>query len=636
MFQQAGAEPGTFAGPSSIYALVSETASLTPDAPAIASPGRRPLAYRELLHGVNHCGSVLNGLGIENGDRVAVVLPNGPEMAVAFLGIAAIAACAPLNPAFRESEFAYALESLAVRALVLPAGSDSLARAAAQRLGIRLIELTPDAEAEAGRFTLTGAPAGQARHAGPDDVALVLHTSGTTARPKAVPLTQRNLCASAVHIRESLALTPADRCLNVMPLFHIHGLVGVLLSSLAAGACIACAPGYYAPNFFDWVDEIAPTWYSAVPTMHQSILAQAAGNREIIARRPLRFIRSCSSALPPSVMAELEQVFGVPVIEAYGMTEAAHQIASNPLPPAPRKPGSVGLPAGPEVAIMDEAGRLLPAGEQGEVVIRGINVTPGYEDNADANRSAFTDGWFRTGDQGRRDGDGYIFLTGRIKELINRGGEKISPREIDEALLEHPAVAEALAFAMPHPKLGEEVAAAVVPREPGSITERELRMFLAGRLSDFKVPRRIVFLEEIPRGATGKLQRVGLAERLGVHAETIEQAEYVPPGTPEEATLAALWTEVLKVAQVGIHDHFLQLGGDSVLATLLLSRMREEFQVAVSQADFFEAPTVAEQALLVTQRKAEQEEEEMALILAELDAMSDDEAQQLLDGETLR
>jgi acyl-CoA synthetase (AMP-forming)/AMP-acid ligase II len=352
----------------------------------------------------------------------------------------------------------------------------------------------------------------------PDDVALLLHTSGTTSRPKLVPLTQRNILASAHHIGATLGLTSADRCLNIMPLFHIHGLIGAVLSSLAAGGSVFCTPGFNALKFFAWLDEAAPSWYSAVPTMHQAILARADRNRDIIARRRLRLIRSSSSSLPPPVMAELEATFGCPVIESYGMTEAAHQMTSNPLPPRPRRAGSVGPAAGPEVAVLDESGRPLPAGTPGEVAIRGPNVTAGYVANPAANAAAFTDGWFRTGDQGVLDAEGYLTITGRLKELINRGGEKISPREVDDLLMSHPAVAQAVTFALPHDKLGEEVAAAIVLREGKNASERELRDFVAERLADFKVPCKVVFLAEIPKGPTGKLQRIGLAAKLGLTA----------------------------------------------------------------------------------------------------------------------
>ncbi|HET9595009.1 MAG TPA: AMP-binding protein, partial [Anaeromyxobacteraceae bacterium] len=299
----------------------------------------------------------------------------------------------------------------------------------------------------------------------------------------------------------------------------IHGLMAATLASLSAGAQVVCTPGFNALRFFHWLDEVKPTWYTAVPTMHQAILARAARHADALARLRLRLVRSSSASLPAQVMAELERVFRAPVIEAYGMTEAAHQMASNPLPPRSRRPGSVGVAAGPEMAIMDEAGRLLAPGETGEVVIRGPNVTAGYEANPEANAKAFTNGWFRTGDQGVMDGEGYLSLTGRLKEIINRGGEKISPLEIDAVLMEHPAVQQVVTFAMPHARLGEEIAAAIVLREGKAATERELRDFAAGRLADFKVPRRVLILPEIPKGATGKLQRIGLAKKLGLGEE---------------------------------------------------------------------------------------------------------------------
>ncbi len=344
----------------------------------------------------------------------------------------------------------------------------------------------------------------------------MLHTSGTTSRPKIVPLSQRNLAASAQHIARTLAFTSADRGLNIMPLFHIHGLIAGILAPLSAGGQVCCTPGFNALKFFAWMEEARPTWYTAVPTMHQTILARAANNRAVIEANPLRFIRSSSSAMPTQVIREIEETFGAPLVESYGMTEAAHQMAANPLPPAVRKPGTVGIAAGPDVAIMDMQGALLPAGETGEIVIRGENVTRGYENNPKANAEAFTNGWFRTGDQGVMDADGYLTITGRLKEIINRGGEKVSPREVDEVLMDHPAVAQVVTFAVPHDKLGEDVGAAVVLREGASLTEKELRAFAAERLADFKVPRKVLFLDEIPKGATGKLQRIGLAAKLGL------------------------------------------------------------------------------------------------------------------------
>jgi acyl-CoA synthetase (AMP-forming)/AMP-acid ligase II len=472
-------------------------------------------------------GTVLNAIGIGRNDRVAIVLPNGPDMAAAFLAIGCAATTAPLNPAYKAEEFDFYLGDLGAKALVVQAGLDTPARAAAASRGIAVIELA-GGTGPAGAFTLDAPQGSHARTltddgapfrpgpAEPDDIALILHTSGTTARPKIVPLSQANLAASAANIARTLALGPDDVCLNIMPLFHIHGLVAAVLSALGAGGSVVCAPGLNAFRFFTWFREVRPTWYTAVPTMHQTLLELAPRHRDAIAGGRLRFIRSSSASLPPPVMAALEESFGVPVIEAYGMTEAAHQMASNPLPPAKRHAGSVGVAAGPDIAIMDDSGGLLPAGEIGEVVIRGANVTAGYENNPEANAKAFTAGWFRTGDEGMLDAAGHLRLTGRLKEIINRAGEKISPLEIDNLLMEHPAVRQVVTFAMPSRLFGEEVAAAVVPHEGAEISAEALRDFVASRLAPFKVPQRIVFLDDIPKGSTGKPQRIGLAAKLGL------------------------------------------------------------------------------------------------------------------------
>src|ERR1700722_16170302 len=473
------------------------------DAVAIAAHEAPPLTYAGLRALIERTCGTLNDLGIGLGDRVAIVLPNGPEMAAAFLCVASAATSAPLNPAYKQDEFEFYLEDLKAKALIVEAGSDSPALRAAEKLGVAIITLTPERQVGAGAFELSGSPLGAAIRPGPvkpDDVALILHTSGTTSRPKIVPLRHANIWTSAR---------------NVMPLFHIHGLIAGLCAPLSRGGAVFCTGGFNALKFFAEMEEARPTWYTAVPTMHQTILTRAGRHKEVIARRPLRFVRSSSSSLPPTVIGELEAAFKCPVIEAYGMTEATHQMASNPLNGI-RKPGSVGVPAGPEIAIMDEAGLLMSPGETGEVVIRGENVTAAYENNPKANGEAFVNGWFRTGDQGVIDADGYLTLTGRLKEIINRGGEKISPREVDEALMDHPAVLQAVAFAVPHPMLGEDVGAAVVLREGLTATEQELAAFLSERLAAFKTPRKILFLAEIPKGATGKLQRIGLAQKLGL------------------------------------------------------------------------------------------------------------------------
>jgi len=487
------------------------------EAPAIGAPGRPWLTHGGLRALAERTVASLNRMGIGRGDRVALVAPNGPEAASCFVAIACGATTAPLNPGYKLDEFAFYLGDTGAKALVVPAGFDTPARAAAAAKGIPVVDLV--AKETAGWFSLEG-PDGPAPAAGgfaaAEDVALILHTSGTTSRPKIVPLRHVNVTASAYNIGRVLALTPDDVCMNIMPLFHIHGLIAATLASLAAGGSVSCTPGFNGFRFYSLFEQIRPTWYTAVPTMHQTILELAPRNKAAIAAGRLRFIRSSSSSLPAPVMTAMEAAFGVPVIESYGMTEAAHQMASNPLPPAPRYPGCVGVAAGPEVAIMSEDGTLLPAGGLGEVVIRGRNVTAGYENNPAANETGFRDGWFRTGDQGVIDAAGYLRLTGRLKELINRGGEKFSPLEVDEVLMDHPAVAQCLTFGVPHAKLGEEVGVAVVLRDGLAVKDTELREFCGERLAAFKVPRRVVFLTEIPKGATGKPQRIGMAERLGL------------------------------------------------------------------------------------------------------------------------
>ncbi len=483
------------------------------DHPALEAPERPALSYGALRANVIALATQLQALGLGRGDRIAIAMGNGPDMAIAFLAAATAATAAPLNPKYRQEEFAFYYADTQARALIVAPGSLEEARAALMP-GMLLIEAETRAD---GTLTLNAPSSGtnlQPDFARPDDVAMILHTSGTTSRPKRVPIRHRNLATSATNIIATYALSPADRALCIMPLFHIHGIVASLLSTLASGGTVICPPAFDGLKFWSWVEEFHPTWYSAVPTMHQMLLSRAERHTALIQANPFRFIRSSSAPLPPVVMERLEASFGAPVLESYGMTEASHQMASNPLPPAPRKAGAVGIGIGVDVAIMDEAGLLLPQGVRGEVVVRGGNVVDGYENNPEANRAAFVAGWFRTGDQGYLDEDGYLCLTGRIKELINRGGEKISPLEIDDVLLRHPAVAEALCFAVPHKTLGEEIHAAVVLKS--EVSERELREHCAQLLADFKVPRRIHVLEALPRGATGKLQRITMAKALGL------------------------------------------------------------------------------------------------------------------------
>ena len=560
-------------GRSALLSLVGERAGTSPDDVALLAPGRPSTTYLQLQQHLRAVAGGLRSAGIGPSDRVALVVENGPEAAAAFLAIASAAACAPLNPSYRSSELEFYLRDLNARAVVVGATLDTPARDVAADLGIDVLELQVEEASDAGRFALGGIELSDDDVAEDTDaVALVLHTSGTTARPKIVPLTHRHLLSSARNVRSTLGLQPADRCLNVMPLFHIHGIVAALLASLDAGGSVACTPGFHQIRFFEWLHALGATWTTAVPTMHQAILERSVRDPSLVTGHTLRFVRSSSASLPVPVLEGLESALGVPVVEAYGMTEAAHQMASNPLPPGKRKPGSVGLAAGPEIAVLDTAGVPLPVGEVGEVSIRGENVFAGYESNPEANATAFTDGWFRTGDEGSFDEEGYLVLRGRLKEIINRAGEKVSPMEVDDVLLRHPAVAQAVTFGVPHERLGEEVAAAVVLRDAALVGERDLQDFVAQTVAPFKVPRRIVVLDEIPKGATGKIQRIGLAERLDL---TVGGTEATSRNMPLELEVAAIWADVLDVGDVAPLDDFFALGGDSILGAEAVARIRE-------------------------------------------------------------
>jgi len=486
---------------------------------AIAAPERTGLTFAGLRNQAEYTAAFLRRCGLGRNATVAIVLPNGAEMAAALLAIAAAAAAAPLNPALSPSEFEFLFRDLGACALLTMPSAAPAAVSAARACGLPLLALEPLPDRPAGSFRLAG-DAGSGASARPapaqaEDIALCLHTSGSTAAPRMVPLRHRNLCASASNMASSLQLGSGDCCLNVMPLFHVHGFVGAVLASVAAGGRVYCAPGYRPHRFFSWLKDSGATWYTAVPTMHQQILLRAKGKRNIIDARPLRLVRSCSAPLPARVWEELESVLGAPVINCYGMTEASHQIACNPLPPRVRKRGTVGVATGVQIAIRDESGRLLPPGVAGEIVIRGPAVMDGYTD-ARANAAAFADGWLRTGDMGTLDRDGYVTITGRLKEIINVGGEKVSPYEVDEVLMQHHAVAQAVTFPIPHPRLGENVGAAVILHNGHTSSPEELRTFVAQRLVKFKIPRKILILDALPQGPTGKLRRIGLAAILGL------------------------------------------------------------------------------------------------------------------------
>jgi acyl-CoA synthetase (AMP-forming)/AMP-acid ligase II len=581
--------------PRTISDLVADVAARDPDAAALLAPDGTAMTYRSLHERMGAVAATLADAGVGPGDRVALVLPNGPAMASAVLGVAAAATCAPLNPTYKTAELEFYLDDLGAALLILDETLDSPARKVAANLGVPVVGVT-EAFGPAGTAPVWGSA---------EDVALVLHTSGTTSRPKQVPLTQANLLASAGNIVATLDLTAADRCLNVMPLFHIHGIVAALLASLRVGASVVCTAGFTPDGFRAAVQELGPTWYTAVPTIHQAVVDTLTAAP--VEGHHLRFARSSSSALPPGLFTQLEATLGVPVVEAYGMTEGAHQITSNRLPPGTRKAGTVGVPVGTEVVVADADGRLLPQGETGEILIRGNSVTAGYLGAPGVNDTAFVDGWLRTGDQGALDEDGYLRISGRLKEIINKGGEKISPREIDEVLLEHPDVKQALTFAVPHPTLGEDVAVAIVPLGDGAGLEDGLRAFAASRLADFKVPRRIVVLDELPKGATGKPQRIGLAERLGLGSDApAPTSAAAAPQSALEAALLGVWRFCLGAPDLGLDDDFFVAGGDSLQAFRLLAHVVDVFGAHITPDEMFDdASTARRMAAVIGDRAGE-------------------------------
>ena len=516
---------------------------------------------------------------------------------MAIIAVATAAVCVPLNPSFTADEWQRCFGDLQIAALLTRADMGSASRAVAHALGIPVIDLSPVPGAGIGAFKLTGSGTRPAvdNELVPraDDDAFILLTSGTAARPKLVPLTHESVCRSAHNAGAVLQLGPQDQSLSVLPLFHAHGLISALLTALAAGSSIVCTSGFDPAAFFRWLTEFRPTWYTAVPAVHRALLSEADREKLSLQSCSLRVIRSASACLPASVLSELESRFGVPVIETYGMTEAASQIAANTL--ALRKPGSVGKSAGAEIAIMDNGGRRLAAGERGEIVLRGPTITRGYDGDIAGTEAAFRDGWFRTGDVGYLDQDGYLFIAGRIKDIINRGGQKIAPAEVEEVLLAHPDLLEAVVFSIPHRRLGEEVAAAIVPRPGRKVAPAKLRNFLIERLARFKIPSVIRIVREIPKGPNGKVRRSGLAAALSMTIEARpkydrSRSRRAPTWS---AKLASTWADLLELNQIGIDQNVFALGADSLTVTQVLSRLRANFGVNLSFNDIFDAPTVA-------------------------------------------
>ena len=571
----------------------------SPASAAILAPGGVALTYDAFWTGMNEIVGQLREFGIGRGDRVAVVLQTGAEAAVATIAVAAGAVCVPLHPGFAAEEWRRYFADLRVAGLLTRSDVDSASRSVAYSLGIPVIDLAPSRDQGPGAFKLvcpTPRPAVIGDLATGADDAFMLLTSGTTSRPKLVPLTHASVCLSAYNVGAAVALQAQDRLLSVLPLFHGHGLISGLVAALAAGSSVVCPPKFDAAAFFGWLKQCQPTWYTAVPPIHRALISAARRRKRSFRQSSLRLIRSASSSLPIDVLDELEALFGVPVIETYGMTEASTQIAANPV--ERRKPGSVGTPAGPEIAVMDSEGRHLPAGEHGEVALRGPTITRGYDNNEVATKAAFRDGWFRTGDLGYMDADGYLFLVGRIKkaDVINRGGQKVSPAEVEQVLLSHPDVAAAAAFPITHTTTRGRRCCGRGPTDASQDQSAEaptVRERTPGALQDS-------WPDPNCAGDSGRPGRKGRSRRPRhgcSRSQRQDRASNATSGWRPARKPNGNWPKSGRTSwilnEVGVEEDVFALGADSLTVAQLISRLRARFGVEFSFKDIFDAPTVA-------------------------------------------
>jgi acyl-CoA synthetase (AMP-forming)/AMP-acid ligase II/acyl carrier protein len=576
--------------------LLSHYERNAPDRPAILARGRPPMTFGALWIQTNDVIRELRGIGLGRADRVAVVLPGGPEAAVAMITVAAGAVCVPLNPDFTFDEYQRYFSELKLAALLTAANLNSASRRAAQTLDLPVIDLSPRLHDPAGTFIIAGqSPGPEVEHefASSTDDAYLLLTSGSTSWPKTVPLTHASFCLSAGNVCDALALDSHDRLLSVLPLYHGHGLISGVLAALTSGSSVVCMSGFDVTEFFGCLTGFRPTWYTAVPAIHRALVSAPAHLRKDARGSSLRLVRSASTTLTPEALDRLEALFGVPVIDTYGMTEAATQIAANLIDR--RKSGSVGQAAGPEIAILDSKGRRLPSGKRGEIALRGPTLTKGYDNDSAATTSAFRDGWFRTGDLGYLDAEGYLFIVGRIKEIIHKGAQKIAPAEVEAALLSHPGVSEAAVFAVPHARLGADVAAAIVLRQDAKVDAQNIRDFARKRLAGFKVPGLVRIVPDIPKGGGGKIKRSELAtafSRVPPIAEGLG-GEKNSPRSKLESQLAEIWADILCVDQIGVDQDVFALGVDSLTMMQMILRLEERFGVNFTFEDIFRAPTVA-------------------------------------------
>jgi len=578
-----------------ILTLLKAQASRHSHQAAIESEESVTLSYSELYKRVYENALRLKGEVKMQGNRrprIGMVMPNGLPLATSLLSASVVGVALPFNPGYTAVEFEAYFKETQIDALIVPKGNRNLATLAATALGISIIRIEKNGEVMLPMISGDSLPVPQ-----PGDVALVLLTSGSTGRAKSVPLTHRNVCTSARDVSRSMALSSTDRCLAMWEQYHVGGLVDLLLAPLTSGGTVICTKGFNAEEFYRLLGVAKPTWFQVVPTTLNDVVGHARRQGLNPRGSSLRLLRSVAAALSPRLMSEAEELFQLPVIATFGMTEAGPLITSTPLPPAVRKPGSVGKSCGCEIRIADNQGVTLPANTEGQVAIRGDNVFPGYEGDAAANTAQFRDGWFFTGDLGRLDADGELTLTGRLKQLINRGGEKVNPQEVDDALLSHPAIAEAACFPVAHATLGEDVAAAVVLR--GTAEVESIRRHLATLLAPFKIPARIQVLESLPRNAVGKVDRLALADTMA-KADAQKKTVLAESGTLE-AQVASIWAKELGLPSVGIDVEFSALGGDSLSEIKVLVAVETAVGRKMRNVGLRQSMTVRKMARLLEQ-----------------------------------
>ena len=574
-----------------IYEAIKQQARKYPNKPALMAPHGAVLSYEELSNNIDQIKTQLHQAGIRQNSRIAIILPRETSDILINLSVSSYATAAPLSSELSAMEYQYLFRQMKIKALITDSKIAHAAVMAARKLNIKLV--TVKKYKKQGTVELI-IPSGTIKHQvkpvfpGLKDAAFILHTSGTTAQPKIVALTQANIYYGALNIIKALKLTAQDKCLSVMPLYHVHGLM-VMIATIFSGGTFVYTPKFDRNDFFQWLDEFKPTWYTASAALQFAILSRVESYREIIKKQNLRFIRSSSAPLGKDATLKLEKYFRAPVAESYGMTEASLQITSQPLPPAKRKLGSVGKPTGVELAVMDGKLRLVPPGKTGEIIIKGNSIITAYENSPSVNKSSFHKGWLGTGDLGYADKDGFVFIKGRIKEMINKGGENISPREIDEALLRFPGVEQAAAFSLPHPELGEDIGVAVVLKKGIVFSENKIREFLKGEIAGFKIPSHIIVVKDLPKTGTGKIKRAGLYVELN----PFFKKKYKRPKKDIEKIIIKIWSEVLDIPEneIGVEDNYFELGGDS----LKISEVAKRFQgvgMDIAAKEILNNPTI--------------------------------------------